>query len=99
VQDRQLAAVLRRHQCLLYRGRKLHEREVPDIIEIVLTAFVNNPNKTVRGSSVIGDDLVDLPQNPRRLVVGIVNAQCEPSFAVAHTNSISPRISNSITEA
>ena len=70
-----LAGVFQGEYALRYRRRKVDEEKIALVIQVVLAAFINDPDKIILRGLWIRNDLVDLAWNERRLVVGVVDAQ------------------------
>jgi hypothetical protein len=74
-----LAGALKCQDLPSYRSRKLDEHELTAAEQIVLAAFVDDPDEVVLPCSNVRDDLIDLPEHERCLVPGVVQAQRELS--------------------
>ena len=68
-----LARLLKREDFFLRGGWKLDENELISIEQVILPALVDNPHQIVFRSFGIRKHWVDLTQDQRRFVTGVLN--------------------------
>jgi hypothetical protein len=79
-----LAGALKCQDLSSYRLRKLDERKLTAAEQVVLAAFVDDPYEAVIRCAGVREDLVDLPQDQRGLVFGVVQTQRELLRETSH---------------
>src|SRR5450759_3527693 len=56
---------------------KVHKHKLTLVIEVILAAFINDPDQVVFGRSWIGENPIDLAGDQGGLVAGVVDTKCE----------------------
>ena len=71
-----------------FYGRwEIHKHKETLMIKVVLTALVDDPNQVVFGRSSIRMDSVDLAEDKRRLVIGVIDTEHEGLWLCVHHSS------------
>ncbi len=72
---------------LLHRLGKVHKHEMAFVIQVILTAFIHDPDQIILRRARIGENPIDFAADERRFVVRVINAERKMFGRVSHHSS------------